>query len=242
MPLKADSWQPVRSHWYDKKRLLVMVKGARASLEHTPRAVTFTSSWESQPAPSMIHVQLWAKLSTLSSSFTGQLWQRLSERNPPHAHCTRTAQQTVGRVICQVLSERGFTGECPTSRNAVREEGESSARKGPHAGRGRHSASEHPSQVGRNPEKGCLCRSMGMGPEVPECSPRGHDQDSTQPTRDLMPTNQWEKLFQNMREDQHPHPRNHLNTAWEWWATCNSSCLEKNCLTRRFTLLSYEFN
>lgn len=83
MPLKADSWQPVRSHWYDKKRLLVIVKGARASLEHTPRAVTFTSSWESQPGPSMIHVQLWAKLSTLSSSFTGRLWQRLSKRNPP---------------------------------------------------------------------------------------------------------------------------------------------------------------
>lgn len=54
--------------------------------------------------------------------------------------------------------------DCPTSRNNVREADESSARKGLEDNSGTSGAGAVPlnihSQVGRNPERGCLRKSM----------------------------------------------------------------------------------
>lgn len=155
------------------------------------------------------------KLSTLSSSFTGRLWQRLSERKPRMLISQELLGKLQGGSYVTFPQKEGSRVSVPEaeilSGRWVRV---LQGRDLTQAGAGTLPLNV-PSQVGRNPERGCLCRSMGMGPEVPECSPRDHDQASTQPTRDLILTNQWEKLFQNMHEDQRPDPRNHLNTAWE---------------------------
>lgn len=65
-----------------------------------------------------------------------------------------TAQLLVGRVMRHVPSEGGLRVECPTSRNSVREVGESSARKGPDDNRScscRSRHSEHPQSGGEEP-------------------------------------------------------------------------------------------